>query len=1727
LKTRINSRLKNNKGFTLSETLIAVAIVVILLGVAFIGIQGLVDRINQTKLDNIAQSIYVSAQNRIRELKSSGEIGRLLTATELEDVAGKPSDWEEDPADTVDYNDLKYFYHNKDNSLSSTTVDFVDFIFPEGSIDTSVLGDNWVVELDPVTGYIYSVFYSETKSADDFYINNTATLDTSGTDSIRLKDFRHNLKGNEKIGYYGGKANMPSDANGNIIQASINVINADILKTRMTAVIPSISDTSVLEFKLAVKGKTSKKTVILKPAVSVENVGTTREFSATVILDKLEAGQNFKDTFGAATWQPAYVESRTGALIPGEDLELSFTVTSNDDSVLDVGPIVRTVNSLFESLNPAVPGEVNIAYGRHLQNLDRSISGLPATAVTSAKQISDIDFNDGSDNIPEVKDKYLWKTLYADKKFIPINNTNLSKYSGYIDASEPDSFKILNMHIAGGIESAGLFGSFSGNEISGVTMVNEKIDGGTNVGGLVGKTASDLTIKDCRLYIEKEYFAIGSTYINNILFYGASNVGGLVGSSTAGNITIKDSFAATIIEGTGLIGGLIGSKTSGNAQIQDSYADSYLIGGASASKIGGLAGGLTAGSSISGSYSAGFGIMRSGLTGNKIASAAGFVPNGISSITNSYSVLDFSELNATSIYTTAPSASTVKKVYYFESGEINLSGSQEYNFTSNAEAAAAFTGSKFSGDDNKNDTYPYNQKSGLYLVTYPYVSITGLPHYGDWLMPEEPEFGKAGLLYWEYVTGSSTSGYRVYMVGRKREAGKYEAVYHDTTSTAHDDGGVVREYGYGYYVAKKVGSNETYSLGKAWSNVNVPANRNTSAESSFNNNPDYRKYVFTCYTTCNGSNPATSYNADTSNYMFMTSNVQNASVTLTPEGEPALSYSFCPFFAKSIKLTGWDSLTWDYSFARPLLQNDPGTGDNKYKIRSLDQLQFINWNSGFKNCKQPVLKTNCTNFPYLHATKKESLINFVRLYDWTYNGLVTNDGPEDWDDFKQLRENQNFVQDYDIECIGRTGYFPIAALGNTTGARYLSFRLPLFAWFGGSYDGQSYKIKNLSITSDCFSVGVFGVTVSSTIRNVVLIRDSQDTVPVIKRPAGSPRGFYAIGTLVGIANEYSKGKHLPSAVYPNYSSSVYTGIIENCAVAGYEVVDESTNPVTPGETAIGGLVGILRTNIDRCSAVNTIKINTRNDRGAASQGTFDGYGDYISVGGIAGRNQTFINNCYSGGEVIVNPSLTRPKIYISGIATSAVTPRFVNTSNSDARLFRSPRYNNCYSYMKLPEPTSNITVGTIASCANFKLTYGELLYYIGGEISNCYHYKNYYETGQELRPVEMVLSQNIWTGQSVEKTYDAMSQTQFCTDLNGTSSAPPYQKVTSSNYSFPCGDVTLEGKSYPFAAVITQEYKNNPSDPDGKKYVHYGEWPGTGKLILKHHDGTSAYTDNSYLYRNGDSGIDPTHISQETGKLCSVLNSEMVAKGSNLNSTSIFEGWYVNVGGVRKKLLNPDGSIFTGEGDIAGYTRNGKFNVNPVVDIELFAMWRISYNPLTFVTASEPPVNTTGTRKYLVLARYPRTGGADPEYYCMSGISPFSKNSPVIAEKVGPPIELQNGEYYLAWPVIDNETMLWEVANAKRNFKFFNASSDSYLKPRTNQDPNAYLDSLDNKSVEKTEYDSVKHNLHFNNERIVLNGTQTGFMFDHISGSNPEPDGGIWLFECDTAVIKETLHEFR
>ena len=109
----------------------------------------------------------------------------------------------------------------------------------------------------------------------------------------------------------------------------------------------------------------------------------------------------------------------------------------------------------------------------------------------------------------------------------------------------------------------------------------------------------------------------------------------------------------------------------------------------------------------------------------------------------------------------------------------------------------------------------------------------------------------------------------------------------------------------------------------------------------------------------------------------------------------------------------------------------------------------------------------------------------------------------------------------------------------------------------------------------------------------------------------------------------------------------------------------------------------------------------------------------------------------------------------------------------------------------------------------------------------------------------------------------------------------------------------------------------------------------------------------------------------------------MVDKVSALDPTPVFAGWCVkdNTGDNHVILLDAEGMIVN---DVDGITLEGKFNVNPAEDIELFAMWRTSYNLIFVQTGSKPERLPIDSTKYLVIARVPREGGNNQEYddYC-------------------------------------------------------------------------------------------------------------------------------------------------
>ena len=57
----------------------------------------------------------------------------------------------------------------------------------------------------------------------------------------------------------------------------------------------------------------------------------------------------------------------------------------------------------------------------------------------------------------------------------------------------------------------------------------------------------------------------------------------------------------------------------------------------------------------------------------------------------------------------------------------------------------------------------------------------------------------------------------------------------------------------------------------------------------------------------------------------------------------------------------------------------PGTQDNPYEVRSIDQLQFINWNSNRYDTNWRMDEWNCVNYPYLSYGSRGNSVSYTHL----------------------------------------------------------------------------------------------------------------------------------------------------------------------------------------------------------------------------------------------------------------------------------------------------------------------------------------------------------------------------------------------------------------------------------------------------------------------------------------------------------------------------------------------------------------------------------------------------------------------------------------------------------------------------------------------------------------------------------------------------------------------------
>lgn len=875
---------------------------------------------------------------------------------------------------------------------------------------------------------------------------------------------------------------------------------------------------------------------------------------------------------------------------------------------------------------------------------------------------------------------------------------------------------------------------------------------------------------------------------------------------------------------TASLGGFVGSNYG---TIRNSASDCPSIRFANTNSntyAGGFAGVNHA--SVSDSYALGSIQVRGAR--NSTVWVAGFAANNASGmIRRSYSATALTASGDAESYGFAHTGGSAYQCYYLDGGTYSYRGTLYAYNTSTNEFEDNAAGEPLTGSELQNKTISnfekadctYNAKETTGNYIYPAVvrnAAGKTVHYGEW--PVQKDIGTLGVFYWEYEDSGSNSGYHFSYVGTSQgneiSSANNDILKGDSLCEEHDDGGVVTHYGYGYFYANSNNLETSLSAVNFNEYFMIVAENTEAGEALGKQMPGY---TFVAYETGEDK-------------MYLIGNNANGTWWLDyGNGTDATVYAYTvnPFFANSMSLDssavqGKMTETGDVK---------PGANGNAYEIRSVSQLQFINWNYGALDATTSILSPDWEKATIEQARNA----NPNRSY---YTYLVY--GEKDWT-VRSLK--YCWVQSHDVNASTEyavlkkvNNFTPIGSMFDVGGNdRYAK---PLMAYFTSSFDGQAYAIKNITIRSKAECVGIFGITSGAVLKNIIVYSDNGSEIEATKEG----RSWYCVGGLVGFAGSRDK------------KESAFT----NCTVSGYTIRDNHENNPGWGGGNVGGLVGMTNMNITNCSAVTDIIINI---------GYNGGYQN-LRVGGIAGVSRGAVRYCYAGGSMRSTAKSwysnynQGANIWMGGLVGGIVMRNSGGLATLVGDVSRVLKVENCYSYVEMPKRgkanEQNIIKSTqaIASNGEMQENFADVKNdYI--EIHNCYALESavlntddYRKYGGNKTPSSWynlnlnMTHQDKW-GREIKLfndstpyvTYAEMQSSDFLTKLNKNyQSGPSYKSFSTvtvteqgqnidGKYSFPGNDTALQGLNYPFPTVLTQ------TDIFGSTVnVHYGRWPRIGLL---------------------------------------------------------------------------------------------------------------------------------------------------------------------------------------------------------------------------------------------------------------------------------------------------------
>ncbi len=569
------TRNRKNSGFTLAEVLIVVAITVILMGVAFVGVQSYQRSSTRLEFDGIAKEIFIAAQNHLTAAESQGylkiennQFGHLGTLSDS------------------DKEDIYYIL------ASDTESEIKNLMLPNYALDSMAMGGSYIIRYQPSSATVLDVFYSRPGRSSLLTVTGKTLTGAdyptlmSDTVNYRRGGERNRQNYNEEnvvVGWYGGVDAIPK---GIRLQApSFEVINAEKLHVKVTDPNYSTGSDALSGYtvKLILVGKISKaeKYYTLRDKDGMTPVDARvsgKDGSYDVILDDIT---NEKMHFGdiTADYKPTTVD-----FIPGEDVTIKLVAYSTEDLSNIAMSAEKTTNSLFADPVPykitdmAVRGTdignklAGISNIRHLQNLDAAVSNLgkngsgDSFTLQKAAQTENLDWESFQTATGKTRVYSFANSQSEDKCCFPVTPHYAGEPAGLALAYDGQGHEISKVKVdCSG--SAGLFGTLAaGSSVSNLRLIDFDIKTSSgNAGALVG-TANGTTITNVLAHNS------AAGYTANVTA-SSGDAGGLIGS--AANCIVNKSAAALTVTGSGSAGGLIGSASATSVSASYSGGHTY------------------------------------------------------------------------------------------------------------------------------------------------------------------------------------------------------------------------------------------------------------------------------------------------------------------------------------------------------------------------------------------------------------------------------------------------------------------------------------------------------------------------------------------------------------------------------------------------------------------------------------------------------------------------------------------------------------------------------------------------------------------------------------------------------------------------------------------------------------------------------------------------------------------------------------------------------------------------------------------------------------------------------------------------------------------------------------------------------------------------------------------------------------------------------------------------